>query len=1101
MSTDLLARLRVKNQPIKQINIGLALKPPEQKQSIELKTKLIDRRDTGIDRELFMTELSKNIPVTKKEVSMPQIKEKSKVSGPAEEVPVKIPAAKKEVLLPQEKPKVSGPAEEPEEVPIKIPATKIKKKLKLVSQEEEEVKPTKGKKHKSPLGITRVLPEGQVVIGVATMAERMAPKPPSVLIKSSSYYMDNREIFINFINSLFAPYKQELKSVSKTATCESRAGDFGLMAHQKIVRDYINLYTPYRGILLYHGLGSGKTCSSIAIAEGMKDNRKIIVMTPASLRRNYYEELKKCGDTMYKKNQFWEFVLVTDENISTLSSVLNLSVEYIKAQGGAWLVNIKKKPNYESLNAGDKSSLDKQLDEMIRYKYDFISYNGLRRSHLKRLTTGVGGKINPFDNAVVIIDEAHNMVSRIVNKLPRKSGDSVSVEIYELLMTAENVRIILLSGTPIINYPNEIAILFNILRGYIKTWHIKLTIKDDKPVTKQTFIDLFKSTVIGGDVADFIDYQSSKTTLTITRNPYGFVNKTSKGEYEGVRLGDRGTLNDADFMSNIERLLKKEKILVSNTKIDMYKALPDGLDDFKRLFIGSGNEVQNMNMFKRRILGLTSYFRSAQENLMPRFTRGSNFYIVDVVMSDFQFGIYEEARAQERKQEVNNSKKKRQAAAANIFEDSSSTYRVFSRAYCNFVFPRPHIKRPMPSGSVEEDEDLLDSGAIVDNVDGRYEADELADLAVVVDVKYDAQIKAALELLTEKKIEYLTGDALDMYSPKFKAMLDNIQNPEHKGLHLVYSQIRTLEGIGIFKIVLEANGFTEFRITNTSSGWRLDVPPEERGKPMFVLYTGTETAEQKEIVRNVFNGDWKYIPTTLEADVRAISGNNIYGEVIKVFMITASGAEGISLKNTRFVHIMEPYWHPVRIQQVIGRARRICSHQDLPIELRTVDVFLYLMQFSEKQLTSDATIELRLKDKSKRDGVTPFTSDQALWEIATLKEEVIDKLLTAVKESSIDCSIHSNVGSEALKCFSFGTVKPNNFSYSGSFTEENTDVVAEQNMQTLQLDAEEILIQGVKYAIVRKTGDIYDWDSYMLGRPVQVKRLIKTETGYEVQEI
>ena len=50
-------------------------------------------------------------------------------------------------------------------------------------------------------------------------------------------------------------------------------------------------------------------------------------------------------------------------------------------------------------------------------------------------------------------------------------------------------------------------------------------------------------------------------------------------------------------------------------------------------------------------------------------------------------------------------------------------------------------------------------------------------------------------------------------------------------------------------------------------------------------------------------------------------------------MITASGAEGISLKNVRFVHIMEPYWHPVK-RQVIGRARRICSHADLPKDLQ-----------------------------------------------------------------------------------------------------------------------------------------------------------------------
>ena len=56
-------------------------------------------------------------------------------------------------------------------------------------------------------------------------------------------------------------------------------------------------------------------------------------------------------------------------------------------------------------------------------------------------------------------------------------------------------------------------------------------------------------------------------------------------------------------------------------------------------------------------------------------------------------------------------------------------------------------------------------------------------------------------------------------------------------------------------------------------------------------------------------------------------------------MITASGAEGISLKNVRYVHITEPYWHPVRIEQVIGRARRICSHKNLPEQYRTVEVF------------------------------------------------------------------------------------------------------------------------------------------------------------------
>ena len=63
---------------------------------------------------------------------------------------------------------------------------------------------------------------------------------------------------------------------------------------------------------------------------------------------------------------------------------------------------------------------------------------------------------------MVIIDEAHNFVSRIVNKLGKKKEPSVFMQLYEYLMNAQNLRIVLLTGTPIINYPNEIGIMFNI---------------------------------------------------------------------------------------------------------------------------------------------------------------------------------------------------------------------------------------------------------------------------------------------------------------------------------------------------------------------------------------------------------------------------------------------------------------------------------------------------------------------------------------------------------------------------------------------------------------------------------------------------------------
>ena len=109
------------------------------------------------------------------------------------------------------------------------------------------------------------------------------------------------------------------------------------MTHQKIVRDYINLYSPYRGLLIYHGLGAGKTCASIGIAEGLKENKQVIIMTPASLRRNYINELKTCGDKLYRMNQFWEFITTNDPSqITALSIALSLEEKYIKSKGG-WL--------------------------------------------------------------------------------------------------------------------------------------------------------------------------------------------------------------------------------------------------------------------------------------------------------------------------------------------------------------------------------------------------------------------------------------------------------------------------------------------------------------------------------------------------------------------------------------------------------------------------------------------------------------------------------------------------------------------------------------------------------------------------------------------
>ena len=380
----------------------------------------------------------------------------------------------------------------------------------------------------------------------------------------------------------------------------------------------------------------------------------------------------------------------------------------------------------------------------------------------------------------------------------------------------------------------------------------------------------------------------------------------------------------------------------------------------------------------------------------------------------------------------------------------------------------------------------------INDVDGKYERDEIdADEAEkLLDTRsYQERIDSALKELEQNKQAYLSPTALQTYSPKFLNILENLQDEDHKGLHLIYSQFRTLEGIGILKLVLESNGFAQFKIKQSGKSWELDISPENMEKPKFVLYTGTETPEEKEVMRNIFNGFWDMVPPSISEPLKAISSNNNMGEIIKIFMITASGAEGISLKNVRYVHITEPYWHPVRMQQVIGRARRICSHQDLPEDLRTVDVFLYLMTFSDEQLSDDRSVELRLKDKGKLTD-RPLTSDESLYEISTIKEDVSEKLLEAVKESSFDCPLHNIPGEKnQIKCFTFGTTDSSAFSYQPSIDSEDKDTMSKINKKKIKISLKSLTIKGIKYAYNDKTKEVFDYDSYKKGSLVLAGRL------------
>ena len=166
---------------------------------------------------------------------------------------------------------------------------------------------------------------------------------------------------------------------------------------------------------------------------------------------------------------------------------------------------------------------------MIRSKYFDINYNGLNQARLD-LITGNGSR-NPFDNSVVLIDEAHNFVSRIVNKLTVKAKDKkpLSIQLYNYLLNAENAKIILLSGTPLINYPNELGVMYNILRGNITSYSIPLKRSREGKVNKEYIMQLLDKNNMKN--FDYVEY--SNNILEITRNPFGFINTKKRGALKG----------------------------------------------------------------------------------------------------------------------------------------------------------------------------------------------------------------------------------------------------------------------------------------------------------------------------------------------------------------------------------------------------------------------------------------------------------------------------------------------------------------------------------------------------------------------------------------
>lgn len=225
--------------------------------------------------------------------------------------------------------------------------------------------------------------------------------------------------------------------------------------------------------------------------------------------------------------------------------------------------------------------------------------------------------------------------------------------------------------------------------------------------------------------------------------------------------------------------------------------------------------------------------------------------------------------------------------------------------------------------------------------------------------------------IMEKGYQALEGKNLELknlekYSIKFYKIIRKINRAS--GPVIVYSNFKEYGGIKSFVKVLESQGYT-------------DYVEKGEGRKRFAVLSGDEKAELKEEVKAVYN---------------QLSNKN--GGRLKVLAITSAIKEGYSFMNVRQMHILEPYWNQARMDQIIGRAVRFCSHKNLDEEERFVNVFIYIATHpNEKE-----------------------TIDQYIRKLAFNKNQLINQFNLALKESAIDCELFKNAnvypGEEDIVC-------------------------------------------------------------------------------------
>jgi hypothetical protein len=919
-----------------------------------------------------------------------------------------------------------------------------------------------------------------------------------------------RKAFIEWVNDVFyknqiKDYKEYLKNLPEPENEGEKLR--ALKIYQFFIKEYLSIETPFRGLLIYHGLGTGKTATSVVTAEGLSKTMPIFTFLPASLETEFIKEVRGWGDILFNvdKNNwiFYPFQeikgdlklrkMLNDEygiNEKTINGIVNATKKKLKKMieedenKSSNMQNIMRKINeikgiylqspslkdenrtiYTSsgkpilkdgetftgecieLKEEQKMFIDQQINFLIQLKYNFIHYNGFPevdkvnfkekildelegedeggtsnqrkvQYFVKQYQDNVDahGVLSPFRENVIIVDEVHNFVNEIMN------GSAPANVFYDWIINSEDVKIVFLSGTPIINKPAEIAVLYNMLRGIIHIFDFSvLSDRDDYEVqqelrqqfyqTNSSIEQLHVSRKKGKLVISFMknktNYESVLENDVI--KTVKFNNHSYEDFFKEIMDGLTKVFDEKDIKPNQEQLkgLSVNKLkrgipevfdedlqLIFNRKQRLFDIYENNTildlsnnENFMEYFLDDNYNIPEKKqvLLRRMLLGLTSYYpidRSSIVNMpeiiepkiLPQYKDYNivnNINIVPCFMTSIQWVNYEEEYSKEK------LKKLQQLRRKHLYSDSTSTFNIRTRQNCNVVY---------------EDDSF------------RVEKDEIK--------------KEDTYQMMARNGHFSYEGTLHLFSPKFHQILGNMQRYLNKGVPtgkiLYYSDFRHESGSEAFEKILIQNGYEKY---DSEKEEIEDLIQKKSIKKRYTFITGKESQEQRRINKEAFNHK-----------------GNLRGEYIHIILISSSGAEGISLKAVRQVHVMEPFWNYIRVDQVLGRAARMESHTDLPDDERNVEQYLYLtmlpegntveevfdslqeLEWSEVDkisLSGDVKKELVEKHKSVYKTITKILSmkketkgrtvDQELFDIMERKYNISSKISEIIKEASVDC--------------------------------------------------------------------------------------------------